>query len=190
MAFKVLDRRLRTRFRIELPFTLKNGGQSISGRSRNVSILGISAYTSASLPQAQSVQCLLEIPGESKPIVVNGTIIRCHLLDSPTPEGSYEVGVFFKEFQDSGEAILSEYLRQIESKEEAALKAGYKALKRKVVERQRRKRAERFQKQRRRLARLRKRRQKLAKQKRLLAQRNRKRRASRRVSAQQKKRSS
>ncbi|MBI3615975.1 MAG: PilZ domain-containing protein [Candidatus Omnitrophica bacterium] len=164
-----VDRRLRARFRAHLPLLLKGASQEVEGTTRNVSLLGVSAYAKGPLPQAEPVQCILELPSESKPIIATGTIIHCEALTQPLPEGSHEVGVFFKEFQEPGESTLAKFLEQISHKEESALKAGYQALKQKLAARKRRKQLEALRKRRRRLARLRRRRQRLAREKKRLA---------------------
>ena len=163
MAFRGPDRRLRTRFRIQIPFLLKGDSQEVQGITRNVSLLGISAFANASFPQAQPVRCILNLSSPAKPIVAHGTIIHCEPLPQPVPEGSHEIGVFFKEFEETGEPMLARFLEQLVHKEEEALKAGYRALKQKLAIRKRRKRLEELRKQRRRLARLRRRRQRLEK---------------------------
>ncbi len=163
MAFRGPERRLRTRFRVSLPFTLKSDSQEARGTTRNVSLLGISAVIDSTFPQAQPVDCLLHLAASSKPIIAHGTIIHCDPLPEPTPEGSHELGVFFKEFEQNGESNLARFLEQMAHKEEAALKAGYRALKQKLAARKRRKRMEELKKRRRRQERLRRRRLRLAK---------------------------
>lgn len=172
MQLRGSDRRLRARFRVRLPLLLKNTNQQeVEGITRNVSLLGVSAYAKGSFPQGQPIQSILELPSESKPVVAQGTIIHCETLPQPLPEGTHEIGVFFKEFQAAGESTLAKFLEQISQKEESALRAGYQALKQKLIARKRRKRLEALRKYRRRLARLRRRRQRLAREKRLQAKR-------------------
>jgi len=163
VPFEGPERRLRTRFRVRIPFILTNGPQQIQGTTRNVSLLGISAYSSGSFPLAQPVQCLLELPQEPKPVVAKGTVIHCEPVSQPHSDGSYEIGIFFKEFEESGESTLARYLEQISSKEETTLKAGYRALKKKLAARRRRKRTEALRKRRRHQQRLRRRRQRVKK---------------------------
>lgn len=133
--------------------------------SRNVSLLGISTYADGPLPAAQTVQCLLELPDHPKPVVANGTIIHCDSLAQPHPDGSYEIGVFFKEFEERGESTLARYLELISNKEETALKAGYHALKQKIAARKRRQKAVLLKKRKRRQARLQRKRRRLARAK-------------------------
>ncbi len=165
------DRRLRTRFRVKLPFLLKGADKDVEGITRNVSLLGVSSYTKGPLPQGQPAQCILELPSESQPVVANGTIIHCEPLAQPLAGSSHEIGIFFKEFESAGESTLARFLEQISRKEESALRAGYQVLKQKLAARKRRKRLEAARKRRRRLARLRRKRQRLAKEKRMKARR-------------------
>ena len=181
MPFRGMERRLRTRFRVRLPFVLKNDGQEVRGTTRNVSLLGISAYTDAPLSQVQPVQCLLELPKRSRPLVANGTVLRCEPLAEPHPDGPYEMGVFFKEFPGGGEPILSRFLDRLEREDEEAIKAGYRILQQRIADRRRKRHLEVQRKRRRRLARLRRRRLRLARQKRL-AERRRRQRAARKKS--------
>ena len=169
------DRRLRARFRVSLPLLIKGPHQEIEGVSRNVSLLGVLAYAKGPFSQGDPVQCVVELPSESKPAVANGTIIHCETLASPVPEGSHEVGIFFKEFQERGESTLAKFLEQIAHKEESALKAGFQALKQKLTARKRRKQLEALQKRRRKQKRLRRRRQRLAREKKRLAAKRRRR---------------
>ena len=173
-SFRGPDRRLRTRFRIRLPFVLKNNGQQVRGTTRNLSLLGISAYTEGPLSLVQPVQCVLEIPSShSQSVVASGTVIRCEMLREPNPDGSYETGVFFKEFEANGESTLARFLEDITDQEQAAIKAGYRVLQQRIAARRRRKRLELARIKRRKLERLRRRRARLAKKKRLALQRRR-----------------
>lgn len=174
MALKELDRRLRTRFRIRLPFVLKINSQEVRGFTRNLSLLGISAYTRQSISPVEAVQCFLELPKEAHPVVATGTVIRCQPLSEAHPDGSYEMGVFFKGFQANGEAAVARFLSRIEREEQAQIKAGFEALKKRLAARKRRKKLEILRKKRRRQERLRRRRQRLLRLKRKAAQRRRK----------------
>ena len=161
-----MERRNRMRFRVRLSFILRNDGQEVRGTTRNVSLLGIAAYTVGSLPPAQPVECFLELPGHDKPLVAKGTVIRCTMLSETHPDGPYETGVFFKEFEGKGETTLTKYLEKIVRKEEAAIHAGYKAFRERLTARKRRRRLEELQKKKRRAQRLRRKRDRLARQKR------------------------
>lgn len=172
-SFRGPDRRLRTRSRIRLPFLLKNDGQQVRGITRNLSLLGISAYTEGPLSLVQPVQCLLELPQHPQPTVANGTVIRCETLSEPNPDGPYEMGIFFKEFEGNGESTLARFLEDMTHQEQAAIKAGYRVLQQRIAARRRRKRLELLKKKRRKIERLRKRKQRLAKQKRLQRERRR-----------------
>lgn len=162
----LVERRGRMRFRVRLPFVLRNDGQEVRGVTRNVSLLGIASYTQGPLSPAQPVQCFLELSSRSQPIVANGTIIRCTMLTESHPDGPYETGVFFKEFEGRGETTLTRYLERIVRKEETAIRAGYKAFRQKLAARRRRRRLEELRKKKRRVERLRRRRQRLAREKR------------------------
>lgn len=152
------DRRLRARYKVRVPFTLKNDGGEVDGTTRNVSLLGISAYSKSSVPQTQSVQCLLNLPQRSQPLVASGTVIRCEALPQPHPDGTYEIGVFFKEFEGAGEIDLTRFLEQVQSDEHSAIQAGYQALKQRLEARKRRKRLAALRKRRRMEKRLRRKR--------------------------------
>lgn len=174
MRFQGPERRLRTRYRVRIPFLLKAVEETVPpvrGTTRNISLLGISAYTESSMNPAQPVQCLLEFPSKPQPLVAQGTIIRCAPLETPHPDGPYEVGVFFKAFQGNGEKELVKFLQEAAQQEQAAIQDGYRELKRRLAQRRRKKRLEALRKQRRRQARLRKRRLRLARQKRLAKKR-------------------
>ncbi|MBI3318446.1 MAG: PilZ domain-containing protein [Candidatus Omnitrophica bacterium] len=158
MPFRGPERRLRARFRVRLPFVLRSDGQQIRGATRNVSLLGISAYGEGPLNQVQAVQCVLELPAGNNPVVANGTVIRCRPLQEAHPDGSYELGVFFKEFQQQGETALSKFLDRVSLDEREAIQEGYRALKQRLADRKRRKRLKERRKQLRRQRRLRKRR--------------------------------
>lgn len=171
MPFKGADRRLRNRYKVRLPFTLRSDGQEVlQGMTRNISLLGISAYSFSSTAQLQAVDCVFNLPKHSQPLVAHGTVIRCEPTTPAHPDGTQEVGVFFKEFNGNGEAALSKFLRQILEEERSAIQAGYRALKQRVAARHRRKQLELERKKKRRRERLRKRRLRLARMKRLKAQ--------------------
>lgn len=174
MPFQGTDRRLRTRYKARLPFVLKNNGQEVSGITRNISLLGISAFTQTQFSQVEPVQCLLNIPKRTHPLIARGTIIRCEPLSQPNPDGSYEIGVFFKDFDGRDESELSGFLRQLQEQEQTAVQAGYRALKQRLEARRKRKQAEIQERRKRKLLRLRRRRKKLAQKTRRKAGRPRK----------------
>jgi hypothetical protein len=145
-----------------MPFTLKNDGEEIQGMTRNVSLLGISAYSQTGIDQVQEVECHLQIPETSREIIANGTVTRCHPLQEPHPDGPFEVGVFFKSFEPKGELNLVEYLKAVSDKEQAEITVAYRELKKKLAARKRRKKTELLRKKKRRAERLRKRRLRLA----------------------------
>lgn len=180
-TFRGRDRRLRTRFRARIPFVLKNNSQQVRGITSNISLLGISAYTENPVGPVQPVQCVLEVPQSRQPIVAHGTVIRCEALREPHPDGPYQMGVFFKEFEARGESSLAHFLEELQQEEQKAIQAGYRDLKKRLLARQRRKRMEALRKRRRRLERLKKRRRRLAKLKRLKALRQKRRRERRRA---------
>lgn len=166
MPLERSDRRLRNRYKVRLPFTLKNNGQEIQGTTRNLSLLGISAYAFSPITQIQPVQCHLNLPSRNQPLIAHGTVIRCEALTDPHPDGSHEIGVFFKEFDGNGEAELSKFLQQLLQEEHSAIQAGYRELKQRVAARHRRKKLELERKRKRRVARLRRRKARLARLKR------------------------
>ena len=169
MAFQRQDRRLRARYKVRVPFMLRKNGQEVSGITRNVSLLGISAYSNTSAGEVHPVECLLNLPNRPTPLIAHGTVIRSEALSDPHPDGSYEIGVFFKEFEGSGEAELSRFLQQVLQDEQSAIQAGYKALKERLAARRKKRQLEEQKKQKRRKERLRRRRLRLARQKRLAA---------------------
>ena len=158
MPFQDADRRLRTRYKVRVPFTLKTDGQEVRGTTRNVSLLGISAYSNSSVSQIQQVQCLLDLPQRPQPLIANGTVIRCEPLGQPHPDGTYEIGVFFREFPGHGESDLTRFLEQVQDDERSAIQAGYRALKQRLAARKRRKRLAALRKRRRMLKRQRRKR--------------------------------
>lgn len=160
------ERRLRTRFRVQLPFILKDNEHEIHGATRNISLLGISAYTDAPLGISQPVHCFLKLPKASQPIVASGTIIYCEPLAEPHPEGGYETGVFFKEFQNKGESGLASFLEQVRQNEQKAIKVGYIAFQKRLAERRLRKRLKALRQKQRKRARLLRKKRLLQKQKR------------------------
>lgn len=167
MPFGRADRRLRTRYKVRIPFALKGNGQEIRGLTRNISLLGISGYSNSTITGVvEPAQCLLNLPETSGPLVTQGTIIRCEPLSEPHADGSHEIGVFFKEFEGEGEADLSRFLHRLMREEQNAIQAGYRALKRRLAARRQRKLLEAKRKKKRQLLRLKKRRQRLAKAKR------------------------
>lgn len=172
--FRGRDRRLRTRFRARIPFVLKSNSQQVRGITSNISLLGISAYTEGPLGPVQPVQCALEVPQLRQPIVAMGTVIRCEALREPHLDGPYQVGIFFKEFEARGESTLARFLEELQHKEQEAIQAGYRDLKKRLTDRLRRKKMEALRKRRRRQERLRRRRLRLAKLKRLKAMRRKK----------------
>jgi hypothetical protein len=188
MAFRRPERRLRTRYRVRVPFTLKGTEQPVRGTTRNISLLGISAYAESSLPQVHPVQCLLDIPSKPEPLAVNGTVIRCSPSQSPHPDGPYEIGVFFKDFQGGGENELMRFLTQVADQEQEAIKDGYRELKQRMATRKRKKRSEALRKLKRKKERLRKRRLRLAKEKRAKARRAKQAQARKQARAQAKRR--
>lgn len=167
MAFQGSDRRMRARYKVRVPFTLKSNGQEIRGMTRNVSLLGISAYSDSPISQVQPVQCLLSIPTQQQPLVAHGTVIRCEPMSQPHPDGSHEIGVFFKQFETGAEVTLERFLESLLKAERSAIQAGYRALKQRAAERQKRKKQEAAEKSRRRRLRLARRKRRLAKQKKL-----------------------
>ncbi len=163
--FKGPDRRHRTRYRARLSVIVRNNGTEITGTTRNVSLLGVSALTNGPVLRGQPVQCKLELPGaEAFPLSVNGTVIRCEPAPAGETEGSHTVGVFFQEFEGRGESTLSKFLREVVQQERQIIKTGYKELKKRLEDRTRRKQLEELEKKRRRLARLRRRKLRLARQ--------------------------
>lgn len=164
MPFRGVDRRMRARYKVRVPFVLRSNGHEVRGTTRNISLLGISACTDSPLQQVQAVQCLLNLPEGSRPLVANGTVIRCEPLPQPGGEGSHEIGVFFKEFEGTGESELSRFLTRVSQQEQSAIRAGYRALRQKAADRKRRRRLEALERRRRKLKRLRRKRR-LAKQK-------------------------
>ncbi len=165
MTFRGTDRRFRARYKVRLPFVLRDNGQEIRGFTRNISLLGVSAYGDSSVSQVQSVQCLLNIPEKANPLVANGTVIRCEQLSQPHPDGAYEIGVFFKEFQGKDEAELSGFLTHLQEEERSAIQAGYRALKQRLAAKRRRRRLELLRRRKRRQLRLRRRREALRRKK-------------------------
>ena len=164
MPFRGADRRMRARYKVRVPFLLRSNGQEVHGTTRNISLLGISATADSPVQQVQPVQCVLSLPQSARPLVAHGTVIRCEALSHPGGEGSHEIGVFFKEFEGTGESELSRFLYRVSQEEQNAIRAGYRILKQKAVARKRRKRLEALEKRRRRLRRIR-RKQRLARQK-------------------------
>ena len=142
MPFKNVDRRLRNRYKARLPLTLKNNGQEIHGVTRNISLLGVSAFSFSPSSQFQPVQCLLHLPHQVQPLIVHGTVIRSEPLSAPHPDGTHETGIFFKGFERGGEETLSKFLHQILDEEHAAIQAGYQSLKQRAAARLRRKQQE------------------------------------------------
>lgn len=159
------DRRMRARYKVQVPFVLKGDGQEVRGTTRNISLLGISAYSESPVSQVQPVQCLLTLPDFQQPLVAHGTVIRCEPLPQSIPEGSHEIGVFFKEFQGTGETDLSRFLSHVLQEEQSAIQAGYRALKQRVAARKKRKKREALEKRRRKLKRLKRRKAQLKKKK-------------------------
>lgn len=150
MAFRGPDRRLRTRYRVRVPFLLRTDDvERTAGFTRNISLLGISGYARCPIAQLQAVQCLLEIPEAKRPLRAEGTVIRCELLPNAHPDGPYEVGVFFKSFPGRSEQTLSRFLERVAAEEQSAIRTGYQALKRRLAARKRRKRLEALRKKRR-----------------------------------------
>lgn len=176
-SFRGRERRLRTRFRARIPFVLKSDSQEVRGITSNISLLGISAYTNGPLGPVQPVQCVLEVPENRQPIVAHGTVIRCEALREPHSDGPYQMGVFFKEFETRGESTLARLLEELQRKEQEAIQAGYRDLKKRLLDRKRRKELEALRKLRRRQARLKRRKRRLEKLKRLKALRRKKKKA-------------
>jgi len=148
------ERRLRTRFRVHLPFILKSNDKEIQGTTRNISMLGISAYTHSPLGVSQLVHCFLKLPQASQPVVAGVTVVYCEPLPEAHPDGSYETGLFFKEFQDKGESTLAGFLEQVRRNEQKAIQAGYVVFQKRLADRRKRKRLKTLEKSRRKRARL------------------------------------
>lgn len=165
MPFGGSDRRMRARYKVQVPFLLKNNGQEIRGITRNISLLGISANSNSSISQVEPVQCLLTLPDYNQPLVAHGTVIRCEPLPQSSKEETHEIGVFFKEFQGTGEADLSKFLRNVLQEEQDAIQAGYRALKQRVAARKKRKKKEALEKKKRKLQRIKRRKAKQQKKK-------------------------
>ncbi len=171
---------MRARYKVQVPFLLKSNGQEVRGTTRNISLLGISALSESSVSQVQPVQCLLDLPNVPQPLIAHGTVIRCEPVSRKLPEGSHEIGVFFKEFEGTGETDLTRFLTQVLQDEQSAIQAGYRALKQRVADRKKRKRMEALEKRKRKLKRLRRRKARLEKQKKLkLKKKSRKRSSAR-----------
>lgn len=159
------ERRMRARYKVQVPFILKSSGEEVRGTTRNISLLGISAYSDAPVSQVQPVQCVMNLPESQRPLIASGTVIRCEPLSQNLPEGSHEIGVFFKEFEGTGETDLTRFLTRVLQEEQSAIQAGYRALKQRVAARKKKKRLETLEKRKRKLKRLRRRKARLAKQK-------------------------
>ena len=153
---------MRARYKVQVPFLIKNNGQEVRGTTHNISLLGISASSDSPVPQVQTVQCFLTLPDYEQPLVANGTVIRCE--PRSTSQGSHEIGVFFKEFQGTGETDLSKFLSRVLQEEQNAIQAGYRALKQRVAARKKKKKLEALEKRKRKLKRLRRRKARLAQQ--------------------------
>lgn len=156
---------MRARYKVQVPFVLKSDGEDVHGTTRNISLLGLSAYSDSPISQVQPVQCVMNLPESQKPLIAKGTVIRCEPLSQSLPEGSHEIGVFFKEFEGTGETDLIRFLTQVLREEQNAIQAGYRALKQRVAARKKKKRLEALEKRKRKLKRLRRRKARLAKQK-------------------------
>ena len=155
MALKEPDRRLRARYRVRLPFTLNIENQEpIHGLTRNISLLGISAYAQQPAQQVKPIETILELPNGNPSVSVTGTVIRCQPLEQPNPDGPYEIGIFFKAFREDGEARLSDYLAKVSSDEKAEILAGYRELKQRMAARKKKKQLELRRKKQRKLKRL------------------------------------
>jgi len=165
MPFGEAERRLRARYKVRVPFVLKSSGHEVRGTTRNISLLGISAYSDSQVSQVQPVQCVMSLPEFQRPLIANGTVIRCEPLDLPNPDGSHEIGIFFKQFEGTGEGDLLKFLDHVLQQEQSAIQAGYRALKQRIAARKKRKQMEALEKKKRKLKRLRRRQAKLAKAK-------------------------
>lgn len=152
------DRRLRTRYKVRVPFTLKSNSEEIQGVTRNVSLLGISAYSDSTISNSVPVQCALHIPHQQKPIIAHGTVIRCEPLPDRHADGGNEVGVFFKQFDGTQEQDLDRFLRKVLDDERLAIQAGFKELRQRAAARKRKKQRAVKVKQKKKEERLRKRR--------------------------------
>ena len=133
------DRRLRTRYKVRVPFTIKSNSEEIQGVTRNVSLLGISAYSDSTITHSVPVQCMLHIPQQQRPIIAHGTVIRCEPLSERHPDGGNEVGVFFKQFEGTHENDLDSFLHKVLEDERAAIRAGFNELRRRASARKKKK---------------------------------------------------
>lgn len=158
------ERRMRARYKVQVPFVLKSDEGEVHGTTRNISLLGISACSDSPVSQVHPVQCVMSLPEFQKPLIAKGTVIRCEPVSQNQPEGSHEIGVFFKEFEGTGETDLIRFLTQVLQQEQSAIQAGYRALKQRVAARKKKKRLEAQEKRKRKLKRLRRRKARLAKQ--------------------------
>ena len=165
MPLRGSDRRMRARYKVQVPFVLKSNGHEIRGITRNISLLGISAHSDSPVSQVQPVQCVLNLPDSDQPLIAKGTVIHCEPLEKSASEGSHEIGVFFKEFEGTGESDLSKFLSQVLQQEQTAIQAGYRALKQRVAARKKKKKLEAIEKRKRKLKRLKRRQARLAKNK-------------------------
>ena len=135
------ERRRRIRFRATLPIRIHAQDTDLRGETRNVSLLGASAITDRPAPEGVPVTAEMDLPGGGgPPIRMEGTIVRSVSLNLPG-DARYEVGVFAMRFHDQDELRLSQYLDQIQMAEYAAVRAGYKALREKIRQRQAKRRA-------------------------------------------------
>lgn len=156
------EHRRRIRFRATLPIRIKTDGLELQGQTRNVSLLGANTITERSATQGAPATAEIDLPGVAGPPVrMEGTIVRSIPLNLPG-DPRYEVGVFALRFLDRDETRLSHYLEQLQMAEYAAVRAGYKALREKIRQREARKRALLLAKRKRRALRLAKRRRREA----------------------------
>ncbi|MBU3933581.1 MAG: PilZ domain-containing protein [Candidatus Omnitrophica bacterium] len=111
------ERRRRQRVDIALPIRIKYSRKEISGRTKNISVLGTYLEADKEIPIGTTLDIKIRIPetgqrqaGKSREIRCAGIAFRSHPSGSLEPKSQYGIGIFFRSFSERGEKNLSKYI--------------------------------------------------------------------------------
>jgi two-component system, OmpR family, alkaline phosphatase synthesis response regulator PhoP len=105
-----LRRQLRTMTKIEV--SLENEGRFILGRSVNISAAGMLVEAERVIPQAAAIKLHFYLPGDPKPVHVQGRILRAEFSGSMS-----KYGVAFLDQTEEDRERISRYVHRIRSRE-------------------------------------------------------------------------
>lgn len=98
---------------VETPVLLQTRANTVSGKTHDISLNGIYISIPEDLGEGLSVKIEILLPGENRPIVASGRIAWVNVGDNRAkPHYPSGCGVELTNFDDEGDALMQNYLRQ------------------------------------------------------------------------------